>query len=115
DFAAACEFGGRKGHPLPALLHIHFGGFILGSIEDEHAFLVAAALEAGAVVFTVDYRLAPEHPYPAALDDCRAGYRVILGNTHGDADRERGYLEDMLAFQVEGVLIAPAGEQSPPE
>lgn len=45
----------------------------------------------------------------------RAGYRVILCDTHGDSDRERGYLEDMLAFQVEGVLIAPAREEAPPE
>jgi acetyl esterase/lipase len=58
--------------PLPALLHMHAGAFILGSIDDEHAFLAAAALDAGAVVLTVDYRLAPEHPYPAALDDCYA-------------------------------------------
>jgi DNA-binding LacI/PurR family transcriptional regulator len=45
----------------------------------------------------------------------RAGYRVILCNTRCDSDRERGYLEDMLAFQVEGVLIARAREQSPPD
>src|SRR5712692_1926120 len=42
----------------------------------------------------------------------RAGYHVILCNTQGDLERERGYLEDMLAFQVEGLLIAPVGERS---
>jgi LacI family transcriptional regulator len=42
----------------------------------------------------------------------RAGYHVILCNTQGDLERERGYLEDMLAFQVEGVLIAPVGHRS---
>jgi LacI family transcriptional regulator len=44
----------------------------------------------------------------------RAGYHVILCNTQGDLERERGYLEDMLAFQVEGLLIVPAGDQSRP-
>jgi LacI family transcriptional regulator len=44
----------------------------------------------------------------------RAGYHVILCNTQGDLERERGYLEDMLAFQVEGLLIAPAGDRSRP-
>lgn len=44
----------------------------------------------------------------------RAGYHVMLCNTQGDLERERGYLEDMLAFQVEGLLIAPAGDRSRP-
>jgi LacI family transcriptional regulator len=42
----------------------------------------------------------------------RAGYHVILCNTQADLERERGYLEDMVAFQVEGLLIAPVGERS---
>jgi LacI family transcriptional regulator len=45
----------------------------------------------------------------------RAGYHVILCDTQGDLERERGYLEDMLAFQVEGVLIAPVGDRSRPQ
>lgn len=69
--------------PLPALLHLHAGAFILGSLDDEHAFLVAAALDAGAVVLTVDYRLAPEHPYPAALDDCYAALCWMDENADG--------------------------------
>jgi LacI family transcriptional regulator len=44
----------------------------------------------------------------------RAGYHVMLCDTQGDLDRERGYIEDMLAFQVEGVLIAPVGDGSRP-
>jgi LacI family transcriptional regulator len=42
----------------------------------------------------------------------RAGYHVILCNTQADLERERGYLEDMVAFQVEGLLIAPVGDRS---
>ncbi len=44
----------------------------------------------------------------------RAGYHAILCNTHADLERERGYLEDMLAFQVEGLLIAPVSDRSRP-
>src|SRR5919198_3729987 len=44
----------------------------------------------------------------------RAGYHVILCDTQGDPERERGYIEDMIAFQVEGVLIAPVGDRSRP-
>jgi LacI family transcriptional regulator len=44
----------------------------------------------------------------------RAGYHVMLCDTQGDLERERGYVEDMLAFQVEGVLIAPVGDRSRP-
>jgi LacI family transcriptional regulator len=44
----------------------------------------------------------------------RAGYHVILANTQGDLERERGYLHDMVAFQVEGLLLAPAGDRSKP-
>jgi LacI family transcriptional regulator len=45
----------------------------------------------------------------------RAGYHVILCDTQGNLERERGYLEDMVAFQVEGVLIAPVGDRSRPQ
>jgi acetyl esterase len=56
--------------PLPGLLYIHGGGFVLGSVDTEHAGAVLMAREVGAVVVSVDYRLAPEHPFPAGLDDC---------------------------------------------
>jgi acetyl esterase len=58
--------------PLPGLLFIHGGGFILGNIAmfDSEAKRIAA--EVGVVVVSVEYRLAPEDPYPAGLDDCYA-------------------------------------------
>jgi acetyl esterase/lipase len=61
--------------PLPGLLFIHGGGFILGNIAmfDGEAKRIAA--EVGAVVVSVEYRLAPENPYPAGLDDC---YTALL-------------------------------------
>src|SRR5207302_11048874 len=45
----------------------------------------------------------------------RSGYHVILCDTQGDLERERGYLEAMVAFEVEGVLIAPVGDRSRPQ
>jgi acetyl esterase len=59
--------------PLPAVYDIHGGGYVMGSLDAVHARAVRLCREAGAVVVTVGYRLAPEHRYPAALDDCHAG------------------------------------------
>lgn len=58
---------------LPGILYLHGGGFCIGSIDTEHAGAVALANAIGAVVVSVDYRLAPEHPYPAGLEDCYTG------------------------------------------
>ena len=54
----------------PALLWIHGGGYVIGSAGDTDQTLAQIALETDCTVFSVDYRLAPEHAYPAALDDC---------------------------------------------
>ena len=56
----------------PALLDIHGGGFCVGSIEMEHGFATQVARELDTVVVAVEYRLAPEHPFPAGLEDCYA-------------------------------------------
>lgn len=55
---------------LPVLLWIHGGGTIFGSAAREDVFCSDLAERLGAAVVAVEYRLAPEHPYPAALDDC---------------------------------------------
>jgi acetyl esterase/lipase len=57
---------------VPAILYIHGGGFFVGSIDTEHMGSAALARELGIVVVSVDYRLAPEHPFPAGLEDCYA-------------------------------------------
>ena len=64
--------GGR-----PALLDLHGGGFVVGSIDMEHAFATQIARELDAVVVVPEYRLAPEHPFPAGLDDCFAALTWI--------------------------------------
>jgi len=58
--------------PLPALLYFHGGGWVIGSIETHDASCRELADKAGCAVVSVGYRLAPEHRYPAAADDCYA-------------------------------------------
>ena len=66
----------------PALLDIHGGGFVVGSIEMEHGFATQVARDLGAVVVTPEYRLAPEHPFPGGVDDCYATLEWL----HASAD-----------------------------
>jgi acetyl esterase len=63
--------------PGPGVLMIHGGGFVIGSVEAEHGGAAAAAISTGAVVVSVEYRLAPEHPYPAAVHDCYSALRFL--------------------------------------
>ncbi|WP_326835336.1 alpha/beta hydrolase [Amycolatopsis rhabdoformis] len=62
----------RGSEPRPAVLHLHGGGFVTGGLDTDHAGAAALAEAVGAVVVSVDYRLAPEHPHPAAVVDCYA-------------------------------------------
>jgi acetyl esterase len=62
----------RAADAVPAVLYIHGGGFFLGSIDTEHGGSARLAQDLGVVVVSVDYRLAPEHPFPAPLEDCYA-------------------------------------------
>ncbi|MER9205483.1 alpha/beta hydrolase [Mesorhizobium sp. M0771] len=56
----------------PALLYLHGGGWVIGNLDSHDEICRWFANEAGAVVVSVDYRLAPEHKFPAAIEDCRA-------------------------------------------
>jgi acetyl esterase/lipase len=64
-----------------AVLFFHGGSYIFGSIETSHAEMAAGlALASGLPVVGVDYRLAPEHPYPAALDDALAAFDALVAS-----------------------------------
>jgi acetyl esterase len=73
----------ERAGPTPGILMIHGGGFIIGSVEAEQGGAVKAALSTGAVVVSVEYRLAPEHPYPAALHDCYSALRFLADEADG--------------------------------
>lgn len=62
----------RPATPVPAILYIHGGGFFLGSIDSEHGGAARLSQQLGVVVVSVEYRLAPEHPFPAGIEDCYA-------------------------------------------
>jgi acetyl esterase len=62
---------------VPGIVMIHGGGFVIGSVEAEHAGAALMAMDTGAVVVSVEYRLAPEHPYPAGLHDCYAALTYL--------------------------------------
>ncbi len=62
-----------------ALLYLHGGGYTAGSIVTNRAMVARIARAAKARALMLDYRLAPEHPFPAALDDAIAGYQWLIG------------------------------------
>ncbi|MEM0986944.1 MAG: alpha/beta hydrolase [Pseudomonadota bacterium] len=64
----------------PAMAFFHFGGGVIGDLETCHAFASMIASIARCPVVSVDYRLAPEHKWPAGLDDCQAAYEWTLKN-----------------------------------
>jgi acetyl esterase/lipase len=76
------------------LYHVHGGGFIAGDLETEHAFNVEMARELGIVVVSVDYRLAPETPFPGGLEDVYAG--LVWTAAHAD---ELGIDPQRIAIQ----------------
>lgn len=76
--------------PLPVFIWLHAGGWAYGSVELNDQFCRMVANGVGAVVLNVDYRLAPEHPYPAALNDVMAAISWVRehgGEIGGDGDR----------------------------
>jgi acetyl esterase len=73
-----------KGEPRGAFLHLHGGGWVIGAADEQDGLLQAVADEAECVAVSVEYRLAPEHPYPAAQDDCEDAALWLI--EHGPAE-----------------------------
>jgi len=83
---------------LPVVVWIHGGGFVCGDVSSYDLVARRLASESGAAVFSVDYRLAPEHPFPIPLDDCHAALVWVV--EHAD---ELG---------VDGSRVAVAGDSA---
>jgi acetyl esterase/lipase len=73
--------------PGPALLWIHGGGYVIGSAQQDDARCHRFCRELGITVAAVDYRLAPEHPYPAGLEDCYSALTWLAGLPAVDSAR----------------------------
>lgn len=72
-----------------ALLYLHGGGYVIGSVNTHRELVARIARAAGIRALAIDYRLAPEHPFPAAVEDATAAYRWLL---------EQGFAPSRLAI-----------------
>lgn len=79
--------------PLPALLYLHGGGWTIGDLDTHDVVCRDLARASGCAVVSFEYRLAPEHPFPAAADDALAAWRWLRG--HAD---ELGIAADRVAI-----------------
>lgn len=80
-----------------ALLWIHWGGMVIGSAAQDDRFCAETARQLGVMVVSVEYRLAPEHPFPAALDDCYAAWT---------------WLQQAADLQIDKTRIAVGGQSA---
>ena len=102
--------------PGKVLLYLHGGGHMFGSIKSHRHLVSRYAVAAGVTAFHIDYRLAPEHPYPAALEDALKVYKQILAtgiapeNMVVGGESAGGNLATALLLKVrEDGLPQPAG------
>lgn len=80
------QIGGVKGEWVrgagarkdAALLYLHGGGYLIGSPKSHRHMMGALAVDSGLPIFVADYRLAPENPFPAAVDDALAAYKGLI-------------------------------------
>jgi acetyl esterase len=108
---------GVAARPLPAILYFHGGGWVIGSLEAYDKVCRYFAARTGCAVVAVDYRLAPEHRFPAAIDDAIAAFRwlaadaatlgidparIVLGG-----DSAGGTIAAVVAQQVRGDAVPP--------
>jgi acetyl esterase len=91
-------WAGSEAAGLPVLLYLHGGGFVLGDIETCDSMCRQLALQSGAAVVAVEYRLSPEHKYPAGLEDAWASLQWLV--EHGDS------------VGIDGSRIAVAGDSA---
>jgi acetyl esterase/lipase len=96
--ARVYDSSGARRPAAPVVLYFHGGGWVQGDLETHHGLCARIASRSGAVVIALDYRLAPEHPFPAAVDDCVTAYRWLRAHA-----REAG---------VDPARIAVAGDSA---
>ena len=102
----ACEYRRDASGKPPAVLFMHGGGWVIGNLDTHDAICRTLARESGAAVYAVDYRLAPEHPFPTPLDDCAAALRWLVDHAASlDVDVSRlGLAGDSAGGNLAAVL-----------
>ncbi len=104
--------------PRPVVGYFHGGGWVQGDLETHHGLCARLAQRSGVLVVAVDYRLAPENKFPAAVEDCQAAYRWLrarAGEVGGDPGRV-ALAGDSAGGNLSAVvsqLAAGAGEAVP--
>ncbi len=68
------------GSTLPLIVYFHGGGFVTGDLDSHDSILRQLVTASGAMVLSVDYRLAPEHPFPAAIEDADMALKFAISN-----------------------------------
>jgi len=74
-------YSSEQGEEKPLIVYIHGGGWVVGDLETHHHFCITLSDVSGCTVVALDYRLAPEHPFPASQDDCLAAIDWLAGNS----------------------------------
>ncbi|MBL4884756.1 MAG: alpha/beta hydrolase, partial [Planctomycetaceae bacterium] len=88
---------------LPVLAYIHGGGWVMGELETYDQLCCALAARSGCAVISLGYRLAPEHPYPAAVEDCIDGVNWLLAEKlNSSADSKHRWCTDPSQVFVMG-------------
>jgi monoterpene epsilon-lactone hydrolase len=100
-----------------AILYLHGGGYVIGSLDSHRHVAAEAGRAAGCRTLAIDYRLAPEHPFPAAVDDTVTAYRYLLNNgiapsgiaVAGDSAGGGLAVGAMLAIREAGLALPGCG------
>lgn len=102
---------------VPVLVYYHMGGCVIGDLETCHTFCSQIALRSGCLVVSVDYRMAPEHKFPAAVDDAIASFRWVRDNAKSlggnpnivavGGDSAGGYLSAVVAQEMKRLNEKP--------
>lgn len=104
---------GREAQQSSAIIYIHGGWFIAGGYETHDAVVRKLANKTGSVVIFIDYRLAPEHPFPAGLNDCIDGVKWVFENTESlgiDPDKV-GIIGDSAGAALSTAVSTQLGKQ----
>jgi acetyl esterase len=108
---------GSEGAPAPAVVFFHGGGFVTGDLDTHDGTCRQHAVGADAIVVSVDYRLAPEHPYPAAVEDAWAATRWVAENAvEIGADATRlAVAGDSAGGNIAAVMAQRARDEAGPQ